>query len=144
MAGEQTYSTHRRYYPWYHFVVVPILTANLIVEIVRLVKAPNPYGGWLVAVALGLLVFSYTSRAMSLRAQDRVIRLEERLRLLTILPQSDRGLIDQLQPRHFIALRFAPDEEVPDLVRRCASGELRSGNEIKKAIRNWKPDYLRV
>ena len=142
--AQQTYSTHRRYNPWHHFVVTPILLVNLVVEIVRLVRAPSSYNAWLVVLAIGLVIFSLTSRGMSLRAQDRVIRLEEQLRLARVLSAEDLPLMAKLAPRHLIALRFAPDEELPDLVRRCASGELQSGEDIKKAIREWKPDYLRV
>ena len=141
---EQSYARHRRYNPWHHFVVLPIFLVHLVVEIVRAVRDPSPYNLWLVVVALGLVFFTFTSRGMSLRAQDRVIRLEERLRLSRLLPEADRVAIDQLKPRHLIAMRFAPDDEVPDLVRRCIAGELQSGEDIKKAIRQWRPDYLRV
>jgi hypothetical protein len=79
---------------------------------------------------------------MALRAQDRVIRLEEQLRLSRIL--GDRAAIEALRPGQLIALRFAPDDEVPELVQRIVGGELQTGDQIKKAIRVWKPDYLRV
>jgi hypothetical protein len=89
------------------------------------------------------VIFSFTARGMALRAQDRVIRLEERLRLARLMPGED-ALIDSLRPGQLVALRFASDDEVPALVRRCASGDLVKGEQIKKEIRNWRPDYLRV
>ena len=142
MASEQSYSNHRRYNPWHHFVVLPILSINLGLEIQRLVEDPSAYRGWQVVLAIGLVVFSFTARGMALRAQDRVIRLEERLRLLRVI--GDGAAIEALRPGQLIALRFAPDDELPELVQRIAGGELQTGDQIKKAIRVWKPDYLRV
>lgn len=143
MAREQSYSNHRRYHPWHHFVVVPILIVNLVVESVRLTNDQSRYQVWLVILALGLLIFSFTARSMALKAQDRAIRTEERLRLSRLLP-GDQAAIDSLRPGQLVALRFAPDDEVPELMRRISSGELSKGEEIKKAIRNWRADYLRV
>jgi hypothetical protein len=142
MASEQTYTNHRRYNPWHHFVVLPILSINLVVEIQRLIEEPSGYRGWQVLLAVGLFLFSFTARGMALRAQDRVIRLEERLRLSRLL--RDEAAIESLSPGQLIALRFAPDEEIPELVQRIAGGELQTGDQIKKAIRAWRPDYLRV
>jgi hypothetical protein len=143
MAREQSYSNHRRYHPWHHFVVLPILIVNLVVESIRLTDNQSRYQVWLVVLALGLLIFSFTARGMALKAQDRAIRIEERLRLSRLLP-GDQAAIDVLRPGQLVALRFAPDDEVPDLMRRISAGELSKGEEIKKAIRAWRPDYLRV
>lgn len=140
---EQSYSTHRRYYPWHHFVVVPILIVHLVVEIVRFSQNPGAYSAWLIVLASGLVIFSFTARGMSLRAQDRVIRLEERLRLAQLMP-GEQSVIDSLKPRQLIALRFASDSEAPPLARRCAQGELSSSDAVKKEIKQWRPDYLRV
>ena len=142
MAKEQNYGNHRRYYPWHHFVVQPILGINFFVEIRRLVEEPSPSRWWAVILAMGLLLLSLTARAMALRAQDRVIRLEESIRL-SRLGVGQAG-IDSLKPGQLVALRFAPDDEVPDLIRRINAGELMKGEQIKKSIRVWRPDYLRV
>lgn len=125
-------------------MVLPILSINLVVEVQRAIEQPDAYRLWVAVLALGLFLFSFTARGMALRAQDRVIRLEEQLRLSRIMPGEGQTLIDTLRPGQLIALRFAPDAEVPDLVRRIVSGELRSGDEIKRAIREWRPDHLRV
>jgi len=81
---------------------------------------------------------------MPLRAQDRVIRLEEQLRLDRILPPDLRARIDELTPEQFIGLRFAPDEEVSELTGRSLSGELKTRTDIKRAIQNWRADHFRV
>ena len=140
---EQIYKSHRRYYPWHHFIVQPILIVNMGVEIARAIDAPTGRQLWSVAVAAALAIFSFTSRSMSLRAQDRVIRLEERMRLMQLMP-GEQSLIDSLRPGQLIALRFAPDAEAPALARRAAAGELQKGEAIKKEIQNWRPDHLRV
>ena len=140
---EQSYGTHRRYLPWHHFVVVPILIVHMGVQIVRFASDPGAYNAWLIVFAFGLVVFSFTSRVMSLKAQDRVIRLEERMRLAQLMP-GEQTVIDSLRPGHLVALRFASDDEVAALARRCAQGELNASNDIKKEIRQWRPDYLRV
>ena len=143
MASEQNFGNHRRYHPWHHFVVLPILLVNLIVEIVRLTRNQSAYQVWLVILALGLVIFSFTARGMALKAQDRAIRIEERLRLSRLLP-ADHAAIDSLRTGQLIALRFAPDDEVPELMRRITSGELSKGEEIKKAIKQWRADHLRA
>ena len=81
---------------------------------------------------------------MPLRAQDRIIRLEERARLERVLPADLRGRIGELKESQLVAIRFAPDDEVPELTRRTLNGELKSQVEIKRAIRNWRADHLRV
>jgi hypothetical protein len=139
---EQSLKNHRRYYPWHHYVVQPILIVNLGVEIARALKDPAAHG-WPVMLAFALVVFSFTSRGMALKAQDRVIRLEERLRLAQLMP-GEQAVIDSLRPGQLVALRFASDDEVADLARRCASGDLVKGEQIKKEIQTWRPDYLRV
>jgi hypothetical protein len=140
----QTYKTHRQYVPAVHFFVVPILLLNVIVEGLRLYKYQTPYHAWVVLVAIALAVFAFAARRMSLRAQDRVIRLEERLRLMALMPADQHARISELTPDQIVALRFASDEEAPDLARRTLNGELRTQGEIKKAIKNWRGDYHRV
>jgi hypothetical protein len=140
----QTYASHRRYIPAFHFFVLPVLLGNIILAIVRLVRAPTLSTTWALLVALAIGIGIVYARFMPLRAQDRVIRLEERNRLERLLPGDLRGRIGELTPGQLIALRFAPDDEVADLVRRSLSGELKGSGEIKRAIRNWRGDYLRV
>jgi hypothetical protein len=141
--AEQSYSSHRRYFPWHHFVVQPILIAYFIIEVTHAVNDPSRSNLFQVVFAFGLLLLSFTARSMALRAQDRVIRLEERLRLAQLMP-GEQSVVGSLSTGQLVALRFAPDDEVVALARRCASGELVKGDAIKKEIKNWRPDYLRV
>ena len=115
----------------------------MLVAIWYLIQNPGFYAAWLVVVALAGLVLAVKTRVYSLRIQDRVIRLEERLRLASLLPESLRSRIGELSEGQLIGLRFASDAEVPGLVEKSLSGKL-SCAEIKKAIVNWRPDYWRI
>src|SRR3954462_258220 len=123
MAETQTYANHRRFIPAYHFFAVPVLGINVIVTIVRVVRDPRLGTAWAVVVALALFLGILFLRFMPLKAQDRVIRLEERTRLERLLPSDLRGRVGELTPSQLVALRFAPDGEVPDLTRRTLNGE---------------------
>jgi hypothetical protein len=140
----QTLASHRRWIPMWHFFAIPVLVANVIVVATHFVRDPQLINGWAVVVAIALLIGIFLSRSMPLRAQDRIIRLEERSRLERLLPGDLRGRVGELTPSQLVAIRFAPDDEVPDLTRRALSGELKSQGDIKRAIRNWRSDHLRV
>jgi len=140
----QTLGTHRRWIPAWHFFAVPVLLANVFVVAVRFVRDPIFANGWAVLVSIAVLLGIVLSRNMPLRAQDRIIRLEERIRLERVLPADLRGRIGELTADQFIGLRFAPDEEVPELTRRALGGELKTRADIKRAIRGWRPDHMRV
>jgi hypothetical protein len=140
----QSYKSHARWVPAFHFFVLPVLLINVFVSATRFVRNPNGMAGWGVLVAVALFLGVFLLRGMPLRAQDRVIRLEERARLGGLLPNDLRARVDELTPAQFIALRFAPDDEVPDLTRRALDGELKTQADIKRAIKNWRPDTLRV
>jgi len=145
MAEEpQTFATHRRWIPAWHFFALPVLVANVFVLTTRFWRDPRLVNGWAVIVAIAVTIGIYISRSMPLRAQDRIIRLEERIRLERILPGDMRGRIGNLTAEQFIGLRFAPDDEVPELTRRALNGELNTRADIKRAIRNWRPDTMRV
>ena len=145
MAEEnQTFATHRRWIPAWHFFALPVLLINVFVVAARLWRAPSLINGWAVLVAIALVTGIFISRSMPLRAQDRIIRLEERIRLERVLPGDMRGRIGNLTAEQFIGLRFAPDDEVPELTKRALNGELKTRADIKRAIRNWRPDHMRV
>ena len=141
--ADQNYRNHRRFNPWHHFVVQPILIINMVVQIQRYMQLRDSYQFWQMLLGIGLVLFAFTARSMSLKAQDRVIRLEERLRLMELMPGRTAG-INSLRTGQLIALRFAPDNEVPALFDRIVSGELVKPGEIKREIKVWRPDYLRV
>ena len=140
----QTYGTHRRFIPAYHFFALPVLFINIVVAAIRFARDPRAMTGWQVVVALALFTAILLLRFMAVRAQDRIIRLEERTRLERLVPSDLRGRIANLTPSQLVALRFAPDDEVPELTRRALNGELKTQGDIKRAIHNWRADHLRV
>lgn len=144
VSQQQSAASHARTIPIYHRFAIPVLVINIVVTLVGLWRAPSLDTGWAVLVATALAVGVLWGRVQALTAQDRVIRLEETLRMQRVLPPEQQGEIAKLSRSDFIALRFAPDEELPDLVRRTRAGEFAKPIDIKKAIRNWRPDHLRV
>lgn len=145
---EQSYASHVRIVPAYHYLAAGIVTINFLWSLYRLFwpLPGTPVFDRLLAVAVALalgLVLLY-ARTFPLRAQDRVIRLEERLRLERLLPEDLRPRIPELRTRHLIALRFAGDDEVADLTRKVLAGDLKALDDIKRAIRNWRADHLRM
>ncbi len=140
----QTFATHRRWVPAWHFFALPVLGINALALAVTFAGNPSLRNAWVVIVAIALFTGIFISRSMPLRAQDRIIRLEERIRLQRLLPADLRGRIDDLTATQLIALRFAPDDEVADLTWRSLNGELTTRADIKRAIKNWRPDTLRV
>ncbi len=143
MAETQTYATHRRYYPIFHFFVLPLLSLNVLVRIAYAVRhAGARLNWWEVVFALALLIMALAVRSMALRVQDRLITLEESLRLSACLPEDLRGRVSELTASQLIALRFCDDAELPDLTRSVLGGELRGREQIKRRIKNWRPDRL--
>ena len=143
-SREQNFANHAKFVPAYHYVLSLVVVVNLIWAIWQLIGDPGigTAVGQLLAVGIGIVMWYL--RMWPLTVQDRLIRLEETLRLREVLPEDLRPRIGELRRGQFVALRFAPDEELPDLVRRILDGELKGGTQIKKAIRNWKADHLRV
>jgi len=141
---EQTYASHRRLHPLYHFFIAPITFANVIFAVVAAFRYPSRAAVWQVIMALAIFAIAVVVRTYSLRVQDRLIRLEERLRLQRLLPAEMHGRIDDLRTSHLIAMRFCHDDEVCELAKAILDGEVKTADEIKKRIRTWRPDWLRV
>jgi hypothetical protein len=139
----QDFKTHRRWDPWYHFVASPILIVAFFVQLWHAIKAPSGWTIWETAVAAALVVVLLKVRTYSLKNQDRIIRLEERLRLQALLSEPLRSRIGELTVQQLTGLRFASDAEVPGLVQ-AALDESLSGEAIKKRIQTWRPDFFRV
>ncbi|MEO8190491.1 MAG: DUF6526 family protein [Acidobacteriota bacterium] len=142
-ANPQNYKNHRRFIPIYHIVAFGILLINFIYSLVRLVRTPSWEAGLSLAVAFALLCVFFFSRTFALAVQDRVIRLEMRQRLAAILPPDLRVRFEELNRDQLIALRFAGDAEMPDLVREVLTNKIVNRDEIKKRIKDWQADYLR-
>jgi hypothetical protein len=139
----QTLANHVRLDPPFHYFLLPVFAITWIVTVVLLVRHPGLMHFWILVFVTAILGAALKTRLYALKVQDRIIRLEERLRLATLLPDSLRPQIAKLSEGQLIALRFASDEEVPALVERTLSASLAPA-DIKKAIKNWRPDYWRV
>ena len=140
----QNYATHRRWFPLYHYFTMPILLANVAIAVAHLIRRPTLWNGWLVVLSLALVGGIVANRASTLIVQNRLIGLEMRLRLAASLPPELRSRIPELRLRQLVALRFAGDEELPGLVERCLQGELATPDAVKRAIRQWRPDFVRA
>ena len=139
----QSYATHARLDPAFHFVFAPAMFALLIWSIVRLVRAPGSDTAIVVLLVLLVVLMGVRARLYALKVQDRVIRLEERLRLRELLSAGQFKNSLDLTESQLIALRFACDEEVVQLSERALREKLQS-KQIKEAIRIWRPDHWRV
>jgi hypothetical protein len=144
MQETQNFKNHVRWYPLFHFVLTPILFFNLIWQSVRLYQEPNWDRAENLLMALAFVILSTAARLQALRAQDRVIRLEETLRYRSLLTAELFEKASRLKTGQLIALRFALDEELPGLINRTLNGEFKNSKEIKLAVKNWRGDHLRV
>jgi hypothetical protein len=141
---EQSYKTHTRFLPLFHFFVIPVLLGNLVLTIWRLVQAPALNTAWGVVFAFALVGVGFLSRIQAVTVQDRVIRLEERLRLRQLLPPDLQPQIDALTHKQLVALRFASDQELAEMVRDIVGGRLTTPKDIKMRVRSWRADWLRA
>ena len=139
----QSFSNHARYDPAFHFFLIPLMGVNIVSALIHLIRHPGLGSFWWLILAIAGLVAVGRTRFYALRVQDRVIRLEERLRLMSVLPEPLRARIGELTDRQLIGLRFASDQELPGLVQRALDEKLALG-DIKKAVTNWRPDYSRI
>jgi hypothetical protein len=139
----QTFANHTRWDPLFHFFALPVFIFLAIAGLVHFIMYPSLHSGLMFVVGVALAVVVVKSRLTALRVQDRVIRLEERLRLSSLLPEALRSRIPELTEGQLVALRFASDAEVSRLADRAISEKL-SPADIKKAIQTWRPDYWRV
>ena len=144
MADTQTYKTHRRLVPAYHIGVLSALLAYFIWSVYQLFQGMTGASVMGVILSLALMTFAISIRSQILRVQDRVIRLEMRLRLRENLPADLASRAAHLPVRQLIALRFASDEELPTLVRDVVDGKVVNPNDIKQKIREWQADHLRA
>ena len=146
----QTFANHTRFDPLFHFFLIPVFGLGVLLALIHFFAHITEgdfhdhfHAFLLILLALALLVAVFKIRLYSLKVQDRVIRLEERLRLATLLSEPLRSRIPELTEDQLIGLRFASDAEIPKLVERSLNEEL-SRADIKKAIQAWRPDYWRV
>jgi hypothetical protein len=146
MSAPQNFKNHTRYYFPFHFVLMPILVFNLIFSIYDSIHRFPEHKylfHWWIVMSIAFIMMAILGRRQSVKAQDRIIRLEERLRLATLLPANEQAHIHEFTTGQLIALRFASDAELPELARRALTQNL-DRKDIKKAIVEWRPDDLRV
>jgi Family of unknown function (DUF6526) len=144
MANQtQSFSNHAKFDPPFHFFVLPVLLINIFVVAYLLFRHPGTGGAWLLLISISLLVLAGRVRSWATHLQDRLIRMEERVRLAAILPEPLRSRIAELSDSQIVGLRFASDAELPALFQRALDEKL-SRSDIKKAITDWRPDYSRV
>jgi len=143
--AEQSFTNHGKFFPAFHFFVIPVLTINLVRVLYVWEKSGFSLGGFLqVLVAVALPLGFLSARMMALKVQDRVIRLEEQLRFDRLLPVDLKARIGEFSVDQCIALRFACDAELPLLARKVLEDKVTERKAIKKMVTNWKPDYLRA
>jgi hypothetical protein len=146
MAAPQTYKNHSRLDPPMHLFVFPVLIANVGVAIYVAIHFRHTYpwlGHWSIIIALALLILAFKCRINDLKLQDRIIRLEERLRIASLVPSNELPHLNELTIKQLVALRFASDQELPALVHKALTQELEP-KAIKQSITNWRADNHRV
>jgi hypothetical protein len=146
VSSPQSYAHHTRWDPPFHFFILPVFALTVIVAIVHFCLSIHHHplhSAMLVLLTLAALFAIFKIRLNALKVQDRVIRLEERIRLAAILPEPLRARIPELTESQLIGLRFASDAEVSALVQRALTEKL-SSEDIKKSIKTWRPDNFRV
>jgi len=146
----QNFSNHTRFDPLFHFFLIPVFAFGVVFSLIHFFAHINRgnfrehfHAFLLIVLASALLVLVFKTRLYALKVQDRVIRLEERLRLMQLLPEPLRSRIPELTENQLCGLRFASDAELPKLAERALNEKL-SRKDIKTAVQNWRPDYWRV
>jgi hypothetical protein len=146
MPEPQNFKNHTRFDPPWHFFVLPMMLINIILAIVAIIRHwpdhAHLFIWWLAMAIVGLFAVG-KAREHSMVAQDRIIRLEEKLRYTALLPPDLLARSQALSVRQIIGLRFASDAELPGLVKSALDENL-TEKQIKQAVVTWKPDYLRV
>ncbi len=141
---EQNFKNHARFVPLFHLFVLPVLVVNLVWSIVHAVRHFSANAVMAAFAALAILMGVLFGRIFALTVQNRVIRLEMRLRMQQLLPADLQGRILEFQPGQLIALRFASDAELPQLARKVLDDKLTDQKAIKMMVRNWQGDFLRA
>lgn len=141
--ADQSFKNHTKWDPVVHFFIQPVLLLTVFFAIKHAWAYPNGMTLWLVLLSVALFIWLVVTRVYSLKVQDRLIRLEERLRMEKLLPPELMARFDELSLKQIVGLRFASDAELAGLVRRALDERLEP-KQIKQAIQNWRPDHTRV
>lgn len=141
--AEQSFKNHTKWDPAFHFFLSPLILGTVIFSAKHAWAYPNGMTLWLVLLSVGMFVWLMKTRMYALGVQNRLIRLEERLRMERLLPAEAMARFDELTAGQIIALRFASDGEVAGLARRALDEKLEP-KQIKAAIQAWRPDHMRI
>lgn len=144
MADPQSYKNHAKNVPLFHYVLLPILMVNLVYSLYGIWQAPGMPAVWHAVMAFAFIVTALFARVFALKAQDRLIRLEERMRMRELLPADLQPRINEFSADQLVAMRFASDGELPSLAATVLSNNIQKRDEIKKLIKQWRPDHCRV
>jgi Family of unknown function (DUF6526) len=143
--AEQSFANHTKMVPLFHYFVFPVLAVNFVASIVRLVHGRHWVDGTIgVLTAAALFLLCAFARLFALTVQDRVIRLEERLRYERLLPEDLKARIPEFTRDQFVSLRFASDPELPALARKVLTDKLTDRKAIKQLVQHWRADNLRA
>ena len=140
----QNFENHVRYLPAFHFVAFPLFFVNFCYAAYQAVVHVSAATVMGLVLAVALVLLFLLSRMMVVTVQDRVIRLEERLRMRALLPADLQPHIDQFTVKQMVALRFASDAELPALARKVLDGQIEDQKAIKKMVTEWRADYQRA
>ncbi len=140
----QNFQNHAKTVPAFHMVTSLLLLVNFLWAAYRLVTDPSADRAVTVLLAVALFLMFWFIRSFPLAVQDRVIRLEMRLRLAQLLPADLKPRINDLTVGQLCSLRFASDAELPELTRKVLDGNIRDRKVIKQMIKTWEPDWLRA
>lgn len=140
----ETYKTHRKFVPLYHYVALPILMLNVLFMAYQLIMGPSLASVWALLMGIAFFLAALFGRVFALKVQDRVIRLEERMRLAALLPADLQGRIPDLTSEQLIGLRFAGDAELPALVATVLRDNIQGREAIKKMVTQWRADTARA
>ena len=140
----QTFKNHAKLVPLFHYVALPIFLTNVLLALYRMFTGFTFETAWGAVLAVGLMVVALFARVFALGAQDRVIRLEERLRMDGLLPEDLKPRIHDFTTDQLLALRFASDSELPDLARKVLDEGIGDRKTIKRMVVAWRADYQRL
>jgi hypothetical protein len=143
MSETQSLKNHGRLDPAFHIFIFAVYLLNLVYAGFHLYRQPSLSSGWYLVLSIVVIVPILKMRMYPLKVQDRVIRLEERLRLQALAPPEWRPQIYRLSESQLIGLRFAADDEVVELARQALEHNL-TRKQIKERIRSWRADDWRV
>ncbi len=145
MAEQQSFAHHTKWVPGFHFFVMPVLLLNLFWSIYRCWRAGFTADTFIaILTAVALLLLMLYARLFALTVQDRVIRLEERLRLEKLLPEDLKPRIGEFTREQLMGMRFASDGELPGLARKVLTDKVADRKSIKQMVQNWRADHLRA